>query len=124
MRRTLAIVAGMAGLLTAGAAQADQCIWLKSIDGYNVINDETLIVFNGHDAYRVNLFGHCISLPWTETIAIDSRDGQLCWPSNNHIITSRGDRCLVDSVQKLAPKEAEDAKKGKLAPDKDQTPKP
>jgi hypothetical protein len=96
--------------LSAWAA-ADNCVFLNSIDSFNVINDETLIVFNGpKEAYRVNLFGPCRSLRHTETIAVDSRNGLLCWPANNHIVTSRGERCTVDTVLRLAPKEIDAVK--------------
>jgi hypothetical protein len=121
------MVLGVVLPVTARAAD-DHCIFLRTIDGFNVINDEALIVFVGpREAYRVNLFGRCTSLPWTETIAIDSRDGMLCWPSNNHIITGRGERCLVDSVLKLAPPEIDAARQGKLKaapPTPDSAPKP
>lgn len=86
-------------------AGTDQCIFLQSISGWSAINDKALIVYTSPSkAYRVDVQGYCYGLRSTETIAIDSRDGRLCWPSNNHILTSYGGRCLVTSVLPMAKK--------------------
>lgn len=104
-----ALILSLIGLFAASPAFAvkDACVFIRTISGFNVIDDETLIIHTGPStAYRVNLFGHCSGLRWTETIAIDSRDGRLCWPSNSHIIFFENGikrSCLVDSVLKMAP---------------------
>src|SRR5262250_1164412 len=104
--RNIALLSFLLGLLATSPALAvkDNCVFVRTIDGFNVIDDQTLIIYTGpNSAYRVNLFGYCQGLRWTETIAIDSRDGMLCWPANNHIIFfDHGFRntCPVDSVLK------------------------
>jgi hypothetical protein len=116
----LALSAG--GIMAASPALAvkDDCVFIRSIDGYNVIDDHTLIIHDGQQAYRVNLFGPCTGLRWTEDIAIDSRDGMMCWPSNNHIIISDHgikQTCMVDSVVKMAPADIEKLKADKKKKD-------
>jgi hypothetical protein len=105
--------------VTPASAVEDQCVFVQTIDGFNVIDDETLIIYTGpRSAYRVNLFGHCMGLRWTETIGIDSRDGRLCWPSNSHIVFfDHGIKssCPVDSVLKMARPDIDKLKADKKA---------
>lgn len=119
-----AFVIGLGALAFAMPAFAvqDHCVFVSTISGFNVIDDETLIIHSGRDAYRVNLFGSCFGLRNAETIGIDSRDGMLCWPSNNHIIfrdSGMTQRCPVDSVIKMAPEDFEKLKAGKNKPASD-----
>jgi len=91
------------GLAAPAQAEKDDCVYLASINTFKVIDDETLIVYaSSFQAYRVDLFGICTGLSFAETIAIDSRDGRLCWPAHNHIIADSGggflQRCLVERV--------------------------
>ena len=101
-------------LATAPAHAGDNCVWVRAISGFNVIDDQTLIIYTGpNDAYRVNMFGRCPGLSWTESVAVDSRDGRLCWPSNNHIIFSDHgfkQSCPVDSVLRMAPADIDKVK--------------
>ena len=120
--KTIAVLGlSLAALFAAKPAFSadDHCVFVRSIDGFNVIDDSTLIIHTGPSQdYRVNLFGPCIGLRWAETIAIDSRDGMLCWPSNNHIIFSDSGikrRCAVDTVLKMAPADIEKLKSEKKA---------
>jgi hypothetical protein len=119
------LVLSLFGLFAAAPAHAvkDNCVWVRSVDGFNVIDDQTLMISTGPShTYRVNLFGHCPGIQWAETIAIDSRDGQLCWPSNNHIIFFEHgikNSCLVDSVLRMAPADIDKVKaERKAAKDK------
>lgn len=119
--RKIALVSFLFGVLAASPALAvkDDCVFVRTIDGFNVIDDQTLIIYTGpSSAYRVNLFGYCPGLRWTETIAIDSRDGMLCWPSNGHILTfehGMKNSCPVDSVLKMAPADIDKLKAEKKA---------
>ena len=103
----VAVVAVALFAPTYAHAARDDCVFLRTVSNFKVIDNQTVIVYaSSFEAYRVDLFGHCIGLRSAEAIAIDSRDGRLCWPSQNHIkilgdITSVGQRCLVDKVTKL-----------------------
>jgi Family of unknown function (DUF6491) len=112
----IAPVAFLFGLLAASPALArDDCVFLRSIDNFNVINDQTLIVYTSpKSAYRVNLFSRCQGLPWAETIAIDSHDGLLC-STSRIIVVENGIkyRCPVDSILAMAPADIEKLKKAK-----------
>lgn len=94
---------GVAGHTSAAHAGSDHCIFVRSIDGFNTIGNSAVIVYTGpSEAYRVDVAGYCYGLRDSETIAFDSNDGMLCWPSNSHIITSKGHRCMVTSVLPVA----------------------
>ena len=96
------VTAGFFAAATPALADSDHCIFLSSINGFNAIDDHAVIVYTGvRKAYRIDVAGYCNGLRDTETLAIDSRDGRVCWPSNNYIVTSYG-RCLVTSVLPMA----------------------
>lgn len=98
----LALAATTAGAPASWAAE-DNCIFIRTVSGFRVIDNDTLIVYAGpREAYRVELAQSCFGLQFSETIAIDSRDSRMCWAANNHIITDRGQRCLVDTVLRMA----------------------
>lgn len=109
MRASLSILSALAAtsvLLAASPTRAnsDHCIFLRSISGWNAISDRAIIVYTGpRKAYRIDTVGYCYGLRDTETIAIDSRDGRVCWPSNNHIIMDYGRSCPVASILPMAP---------------------
>ncbi len=78
-RAAIGLVLGIASLGTiaveafaASGKSDDSFMWLRTIDGFNVIDDEHIVLTNGSKRALVKTFGRCPSLSFSETIAIDS----------------------------------------------------
>lgn len=76
-------------------------IFIRSISGWNVIDNDTLILHAGPSRmYRVEVFQNCYALRHTETIAIQSRGLTVGNRAINHII-AEDQRCLVTDVERI-----------------------
>lgn len=112
----LACLAGGPPLASAEPAKspARQCFWTHSVSGYNAVDDRTILVHVGvNDVYRLDLFGPCPDVDWSETIALVSRGTtRICSGLDAEIVTPSTigpRRCAVQSVTKLTPEEAKAA---------------
>ena len=94
-----------------------QCFRASEVNGFTAVDDRTVNVHTGvNDVYRLELFGYCPDVDWTQAIAIRSRgsswicqgfDAELFVPS-----TIGTQRCPVKAVRKLTD---EEIKAGKAA---------
>ena len=77
-------------------------LWLRTIDGFNAIDDEHLVLSSGSKHALVSLFGFCDGLRFSETIAIDAPLDHLDERGVGHIVYRRGPhdqaRCPIDRV--------------------------
>lgn len=97
-------VATLVFACTAPPAQKDRSsfLWLRSIDGFNTIDDEHIVLNAGSKSALVKLFGFCDGLRFAETIAIDAPLDHLDERGVGHIVYRRGPydqaRCPIDRV--------------------------
>lgn len=90
-----------------GAEKAKrQCFWARQVNNFAAENDEVVNVRVGvRDVYRLEIFGTCPEIDWTQKIAIVSRGGStICSGLDAEIITPSSlgpQRCTVRNVRKL-----------------------
>lgn len=78
------------------------CIYVRSIDGFHVIDDRHITVSTGpRHIYLVTLFNRCRQLNWTHKIAIKSHGSWTCSYSKDTLLVD-GDRCLIDDIEPVA----------------------
>ena len=77
-------------------------LWLRSIDGFNTIDDEHIVLSSGSKRALVKTFGWCDGLRYSEEIAIDAPLGHLDERGVGHIVYRRGPfdraRCPIDRI--------------------------
>lgn len=83
-----------------------QCFWANQVNNFAAESDEVVNVRVGvRDIYRLELFGACPEIDWTQKIAIVSRGGStICSGLDAEIITPSSigpQRCTVRKVRKL-----------------------
>lgn len=83
-----------------------QCFWANQVNNFAAESDEVVNVRVGvRDIYRLELFGTCPEIDWTQEIAIVSRGGStICSGLDAEIITPSSigpQRCTVRKVRKL-----------------------
>ena len=87
---------------SAKPARDDAFVWLRSIDGFNAIDDEHIVLTSGRKYALVKTFGRCDGLRFAETIAVDAPLGFLDKSGLGHIIYERfprqRGRCPIDKV--------------------------
>lgn len=92
------------------AREGRQCFRASEVNGFTALDDRTVNVHvSVNDVYRLELFGYCPDVDWTQAIAIRSRgsswicqgfDAELFVPS-----TIGTQRCAVRTVRKLTDEE-------------------
>ena len=107
---TALIASLLVGALAPTAAEAqEQCLRPNNVNGWKVINDQTLIVFDrvGHQ-YAVALAKGCTGLKWPLRLGFNSglpgdfglscitRNDFVTVPASGGYVTQR---CLINSVQ-------------------------
>jgi uncharacterized protein DUF6491 len=79
-----------------------QCIYVKSIRNFHVIDDKHLTVSTSRTRiYLVSLFDRCRQLNWNHKIAIKSFSSWTCSYSRDTIIAGQ-DRCTIDNIERVA----------------------
>ena len=90
----------------------DAFLWLRSIDGFNAIDDEHIVLSSGTKHALVKTFGRCDGLRFSETIAVDAPLGYLDRSGVGHLVYRRGlgdvARCPIDRI--VAVKDLKEAK--------------
>lgn len=84
-----------------------QCFWAHQVNNFAAESDEVVNVRVGvRDVYRLEIFGTCPEIDWTQKIAIVSRGGStICSGLDAEIITPSSlgpQRCTVRNVRKLS----------------------
>ena len=100
----------------APAAEVQIPFAKRNIWNWNVVDDQTVLIQDqGRRWYKATLFGHCIDLPFANTIAFDSNPGGTF--DKFSAILVRGQRCPLSSlVETTAPPKKVKAKKPDPAP--------
>lgn len=87
---------------SAKASDPNAGPFLRSIDGWNHVDRDTLVVYSGRQPWRVDVIGVCSDLPFANTVTTDSRGGDLKLTSGNiSTIYVDGRPCGVTHVEKL-----------------------
>jgi hypothetical protein len=88
----------------------------RNIWNWQVVDDQTVLIQDqGRRWYKATLFGHCINLPFANTIAFDSNPGGTF--DKFSAILVRGQRCPLSSlVATDAPPKKQKAQKAAAAP--------
>ena len=108
----LLIVAACAAPVKRDDAQ-NTFLWLRSIDGFDSIDDEHVVLHAGNKYALVKTFGRCDGLRFAEEIAVDSPLGYLDKSGFGSIIYRQVGwgkrRCPIDRIDAVASsKEARD----------------
>lgn len=96
----------------SGSTSRRQCFWSQNVNGFNAIDQETVLVTVGvNDVYRLDLMGRCPDIDWNQRIALVSRGGSSICSGLDATIITRGpggmnQRCPVRMVTRLTPEEA------------------
>jgi len=132
MMRHLTVSAALCAALlappTIAAAQAEKpaakpapkaqraCFRAQDVDGFNVIDDETVDVSVGvRDVYRLTLFAPSRDIDWTQRIGVQARGGSWICSAMDATIIVPGplgvERYPVSAIRKLSPEEIKARKK-------------
>ena len=89
-----------------------QCFWANQVNNFAAESDRVVNVRVGvRDIYRLEIFGTCPEIDWTQKIAIVSRGGSsICSGLDAEIITPSSigpQRCTVRNVRKLTEAEVQ-----------------
>jgi hypothetical protein len=104
----LAVVLILAAPMAASAAASDVCLRQDRIEGWNVLNDSTLIVSDRlNKKFKVSLTGACHSLQFLTRLAFKpfSGSGLSCLTRNDAVEASlpgygpSPERCLITDVE-------------------------
>ncbi|MGA0606403.1 DUF6491 family protein [Phenylobacterium sp. VNQ135] len=87
-----------------------QCFWARQVNNFAAEGDRVVNVRVGvKDIYRMELFGTCPEIDWTQRIAIVSRGGSsICSGLDADLIVPSSigpQRCTVRNIRKLTPEE-------------------
>jgi hypothetical protein len=115
---SLTAIVGAASLGASPAAQAQpasdparQCFYTHNIDGYNAVDNRTLLVrVSGRNIYRVKLMNACPGLTFRHTMVLKtaSGGGSVCGAIDLTLgFTDHGisESCPVHDIHKLSPDE-------------------
>lgn len=81
-----------------------ECIYVRSMDSYHVIDDRHLTVSTGpRRMYLLTLRNRCYGLKWARTIVISSRGSWSCSNSLDTIVAGKH-RCLIDDIERVGSK--------------------
>ncbi len=76
--------------------------FLRSINGWNHVDRDTLVVYSGRQPWRVDVIGNCSDLPFANTVTTESRGGDLKLTSGSiSRIYVDGRPCGVTHVEQL-----------------------
>jgi len=87
-----------------------QCFWANQVNNFAAEGDRVVNVRVGvKDIYRLEIFGTCPEIDWTQKIAIVSRGGStICSGLDADLVVPSSigpQRCTVRNVRKLTPEE-------------------
>jgi hypothetical protein len=91
----------------AGATSGRQCFNAMSVNGFNAVDDDTVIITtNANTQWKLDIVGACPDIDWSQQIALrttsgssficDSMDAELLVPSRTGT-----QRCPVGGIQRL-----------------------
>lgn len=94
----------------AAAKPKRQCFWTSQVNNFAAQGDEVVNVRVGvKDVYRLEIFGTCPEIDWSQKIAVVSRGGStICTGLDAELVvpsTIGPQRCAVRNVRKLTPAE-------------------
>lgn len=79
-----------------------ECIYVRSINGYRVIDDKHLTVSTSpRRIYLVTLWNRCYDLKWSHQIAIKAYSSWTCSHSRDYVITEEN-RCIIDNIERVS----------------------
>lgn len=126
MVRAVILTAATAALLTvtacastepgsesAGASNRRQCFTASSVRNFRVVDSRTVNIRAGREVYRLDMFGNCPDLRWTQGMGLQTTGSPtICTGSGlGTTVVTRGSsgpqRCSVQSVTLLTPEEVE-----------------
>jgi hypothetical protein len=102
-----------AGEPASASAQSDgrQCFRADQVNGFNAIDDDTVDVSVGASrVYRLELFGPCPDVDWSQRIGIRARGGSnwVCRGIDAELIVPSAigpSQCQVSSIRRLSEEE-------------------
>ncbi|WP_443750701.1 DUF6491 family protein [Asticcacaulis solisilvae] len=111
---SLGVASAMSGRPSTGVKPGHDphaCFDPTFVDGFQTPDDHTMIVTQGHEAYKLSLTGVCIGLDTSFVVGIRSRYpmADVCGPFDAEILYRDGDRrqsCQITEVRHLSPEEA------------------
>lgn len=101
------------GSETAGASNRRQCFMANNVRNFRVVDSRTVNVRAGRETYRLDMFGNCPDLRWTEGMGLATTGSPtVCVGSGlGTTVVTRGpsgpQRCSVQAVTRLTPEEIE-----------------
>ena len=113
----LLVLAGLAGLMTAGSfgalaakpASQDACFLTRDLRGHTLGEDGHTLYFdvNGRDIYQVTASNNCLTaVTRSDPIVLRDRGlGKICHPLDLEL-SVRGNRCIIGGLTRLTPAEA------------------
>lgn len=82
------------------------CFWVKEINDFSVIDDEHVVLRGaGSRYYLATLFGTCLGIGYTESIALSSVTSTICENGGEHITfrdVTGPQSCLISQVERVA----------------------
>jgi len=94
------------------AASSEPCLQLGQISGWNVADDDTLIVRESQrEQYKVTLMGHCTGLHYVEDLAFKSHSDFSCMTPGDSITflrTGMRQQCTIKSIESYVPEKKKD----------------
>ncbi|XBQ16069.1 MAG: DUF6491 family protein [Oceanicaulis sp.] len=104
------LLAAAAGLAAAApsAAQETECVTLRGVNGYQVIDDRHLVLTGGASRYYlVTTRSRCSGMSFGAQIGVSFADNvRLCPPMVEYVIPDDGWRCAIDTVVEVDSMEA------------------
>lgn len=102
----LAAALALSACATEGApaqnASARDCFFASTVNGYSVIDNNTVELRAGSDRYRLTTLFNARDLDWTHDIAIRSTTGSICTGSGTGVEIIGGDPRRTYPVQSIA----------------------
>ena len=96
---------------SAASHEPRRCFWARDVRNFAPVNSSTINIRVGRDTFRVDTFGSCRDLDWTNRMALVTTGGSsICVGSGiGASIVTRGpsgrQRCAIQSVTALSPEE-------------------
>lgn len=111
------ILFAAASLAAAGAiagpayGQDSECVSLRNINGYSVIDDRHVVLNSGASRhYLITTRTRCSGLSFGAQIATSFGDNaRICPPVAEYIIPSDGWRCAIDTIEEVESQEQAEA---------------
>lgn len=103
---SLATSASAKSPLEPASKPARQCFWTHQVDNFASSDDRIVNVRVGiKDVYQFEMFGRCLDVDWSDSIALVSRGGSsICTGLDAEIITKSAigpQHCAVRNIRKL-----------------------